>query len=114
MSKAPSGLFFGTKGERTFYGEAERIIANRVLGLNLREHPLKQIQLSPRERKRIQQKIINRTATQEEYKRYEWDKRFTKRRRNGVKTFGNKSVTVLSAEKLEREIGPRNSGKPYC
>nr|WP_272932672.1 hypothetical protein [Virgibacillus halodenitrificans] len=35
----------------------------------------------------LAEKIVNRTATKEEYKRYQWDKRFPKRRAAGVNEF---------------------------
>ncbi len=104
MSKAPSGFFSGTKGELAFYGNAENIISARTFGLDMREHPLAQKQLSSKDRKRIKQKIANRTATQKEYKQYEWDKRFRKRRRKGTKYFWKQE-----RNRLERgEKGTRN------
>ena len=39
MSKPSSGLFHGTKGDVAFHGDAESVIASRVSGLDLREHP---------------------------------------------------------------------------
>ena len=87
MSKPPSKLFQGTKGELAYYGNAEIIIAKRVVGLDLREHPLTKKQLRSVSRKRIKKKIVARTATREEYKYYMWDKRLTKRRNQGVANF---------------------------
>lgn len=87
MSKPPSGLFSGTKGGRAFFGDAESVIAGRVAGLDLREHPVSQRQLSVKSRKIIARKIEARTATREEYGRYMWDKRFAKRRKEGVEDF---------------------------
>ena len=87
MSKPASGLFHGTKGEIAFRGDAEATIASRVAGLDLREHPTPYKQLSSKQRRSIAQKVSRRTATAEEYKRYMWDKRFGKRRRDGVKNF---------------------------
>lgn len=37
----------------------------------------------------IKSKIDNRTATKAEYEAYEWNKRFSARRREGVKQFWN-------------------------
>ena len=104
MSKPASGLFHGTKGDIAFHGDAESVIASRVSGLDLREHPILQKQLSAKERRSLAQKVRNRTATREEYERYMWDKRFSKRRRNGVKTFWKQE-----RNRLERgERGTRN------
>ena len=46
MTKPESGLFRGTSGIEDFYGDAESVIAERVKGLDLREHPLQEKQLS--------------------------------------------------------------------
>ena len=49
MSKPVSGLFHGTKGERFHAGDAEAVIAERTVGLDLREHPLQNWQLSAKQ-----------------------------------------------------------------
>ena len=104
MSKPPSGLFSGTKGDVAFRGDAERVIAKRTAGLDLHEHPTAQKQLSAKARRSIAQKIRHRTATREEYERYMWDKRFGKRRRNGIKSYWKQE-----RNRLERgERGTRN------
>ena len=87
MSKPPSNLFIGTKGEVAAHGDAEKVIASRSVGLDLREHPVKMKQLSSKQRRSLAQQIKNRTATREEYARYMWDKRFKARRSEGVKAF---------------------------
>ena len=87
MSKPPSGLFSGTKGVLLFYGDAEEVIAQRVAGLDLREHPVGRKQLSAAKRRKIKEKIKARTATREEYELFEWDRRIDKRRRNGIRRF---------------------------
>ena len=87
MSNPPSGLFHGTMGEIAFRGDAESVIAKRVKGLDLREHPVTQKQLSPKTRRALAKKIKNRTATREEYNRYMWDKRFANRRKRGIKKY---------------------------
>lgn len=118
MSKPSSGLFNGTKGDTAYHGDAESVITSRVSGLDLQEHPTSQKQLSKKKRKEINEKIENRTATRDEWKIMEWDKRFAKRRKNGVKTFWKQE-----RNRLERgEAGTRNwtdeqrrailSGKP--
>lgn len=104
MPKPPSGLFIGTKGEIAFHGDAENIIASRTVGLDLQEHPTNQKQLSAKVKRSITQKIRNRTATREEYELYMWDKRFGKRRRNGIKNYWKQE-----RNRLERgERGTRN------
>lgn len=104
MSKPPSGLFHGTKGEIAFYGDAEAVIAARVANYDLQEHPLRQTQLSAKTRREIARKIQQRTATREEYNRYMWDKRFGKRRKAGIKKFWKQE-----RNRLERgERGTRN------
>lgn len=95
MSKPPSGLFHGTKGERALLGDAESVIGLRVSGLDLTPHPVKYKQLSSKSRRSIAQKIAKRTATLEEYKRYMWDKRFKKRRDAGIKNFWKQEVIRL-------------------
>ena len=40
MSKPESGLFKGTEGISDFYGDAEKIIAQGVQGLDLTPHPI--------------------------------------------------------------------------
>jgi hypothetical protein len=102
MSKPPCGLWHGTAGELAFYGDAEVVIAKRVEGLDLREHPTGRKQLSDAGRRAIAKKIANRTATREEYKRYEWDARLAKRRNNGVRLF-------WEAERDRLEAGDRGT-----
>ena len=87
MSKSDSGLFTNTNGLDDFYGDAESVIAARVVGLDLREHPTTMKQLSSKQKSNILNKIKNRTATKEEYIRYMWNQRFTKRRKTGVLRF---------------------------
>lgn len=104
MSKPPSGLFKGTRGDVSFRGDAESIIASRVAKLDLREHPVKQKQLNNKARKELKKKIDRRSATREEYKRYDWSKRFGKRRKDGVKNYWKQE-----RNRLERgETGTRN------
>ena len=67
----------------------EEIIAQRVLKAELdlipKLTPYKS--LSRGQQKKIKEKIENRTVTKEEYKRYQWDKRFSKSRAEGVNEF---------------------------
>ena len=104
MSKPPCGLWSGTIGELSFYGDAEAVIAERVAGLDLREHPVQQRQLSNASRARIRRRIESRTATREEWERYMWDKRLVRRRREGVKAFWNEERRRL----VNGEKGTRN------
>jgi len=86
MSKGKSGLFGGTVGaNEAVLSVGQVIIASRVKGLDLREHPRKS--LSVKQRKLIKEKIDNRTATPSEYNQYMSDKRFSERRKTGVNEF---------------------------
>ena len=96
MSKPPCGLWHGTAGELAFYGDAEAVIAKRVEGLDLREHPTGRKQLSDVSRRAIAKKIANRTATREEYKRYAWSKRLAARRKAGADAFWKAERTRLA------------------
>ena len=87
MTKPDSGLFKGTSGIEDFYGDAERVITERVKGLDLTPHPITQKQLSSKQRKRIRDRIKRRIATREEYQRFMWDRRFARRRKLGVNNF---------------------------
>ena len=115
MSKPSSGLFHGTKGDIAFRGDAESVIASRVAGLDLREHPTTQKQLSSKQRKTINKKIEDRKATREEWKRKEWDRRFSKRRKNGIKSFWKQERNRLErGEKAYSKLGYRTtSGDPH-
>ncbi len=87
MSKGNSGLFGGTVGaNKAALSLGQGIIASRVKGLDLREHP-REKSLSVKQRKLIKEKIDNRTATQLEYYQYMSDKRFAERRKTGVNEF---------------------------
>lgn len=104
MSKPPCGLWSGTVGERSFYGNAEEVIAERTSHLDLSEHPVGRSQLSTASRARIRERINSRTATREEYKHYRWDKRLAKRRKAGVDSFWKEERRRLS----NGEKGTRN------
>ncbi|MBO4637379.1 MAG: hypothetical protein J5685_09570 [Clostridiales bacterium] len=89
MSKSLSNHFHGTTGERRFLasqGQTEGDIINeRVQGLDLREHPVKyQSSLSKR---KIKEKIKNRTASRADYKKFDSMNRLAQRRKEGVKDF---------------------------
>lgn len=125
MSKPLSGLFRGTRGERFHMGDAETVIAERAVGLDLREHPLQNRQLSAKQVKAIRAKIVNRTATREEYEAYMWQRRFSKRRRAGIDSFWEQEADRLlaglqgtrnwSPGDIERILSgrkPRRSGRP--
>lgn len=124
MSKPPCGLWHGTAGELSFYGDAEAVIAERVTGLDLREHPVHQKQLSNASRASIKRRIESRTATREEWQRYMWDKRLTRRRKTGIQRFwaeegerlarGEKGTRNWTAEQREAILSgdkPRYNGK---
>lgn len=87
MSKGISGLFSGTSGIR--YAELQIVpdlIASRVAGLDLREHPRGK-SLTAKQRREIKDKIKNRTASRTEYTQYMSDTRFLHRRQEGVRQF---------------------------
>ena len=113
-----------TAGELSFYGDAEAVVAERVAGLDLREHPVRQKQLSNAARTRIRRCIESRTATREEWERYMWDKRLAKRRKTGIQRFwaeegerlarGEKGTRNWTAEQREAILSgdkPRYNGK---
>ena len=82
----------------------ERIISERTKGLDLEPHPTTQKQLSPKKMKELKQKITNRTITREEYEQYNWNKRFSKRRRDGVDLFWfDKRKRLMNGEAGSRE-----------
>ncbi|UYO36035.1 T7SS effector LXG polymorphic toxin [Bacillus zhangzhouensis] len=83
----------------------EEIIAQRVqkveLDLTTKVTPYKS--LSRNQQKKIKEKIENRTVTKEEYKRYQWDKRFSKRRAAGVTEFWKQEKKrILDGESTTR------------
>lgn len=84
----------------------EEIIAQRVLKAELdltpKLTPYKS--LSRDQQKKIKEKIENRTVTKEEYNRYQWDKRFSKRRAAGVNEFWKQEKKrVLDAKPTTRD-----------
>lgn len=104
MGSGTSGLYSGTVGDTTSEASAEDIIALRVVGFDLREHPIGQVQLSGKAKKVLSQKVVTRTATKEEYKRLQWDRRFSNRRKTGIKLFWKQERRRL----LRGESGTRN------
>ncbi|TXC85784.1 hypothetical protein FS935_19180, partial [Metabacillus litoralis] len=83
----------------------EDIITQRVskveLDLTPKNTPFKS--LSRDQKKKIKEKIANRTITKEEYNRYQWDKRFSKRRAAGVNEFWKQEKKrILDAEPTTR------------
>ena len=89
MSKAISNHFHGTTGEREFQNTQEQyeddIIKDRVHGLDLREHPVKH--KSSLSIKEIKRRINNRTATIEDYRKYDRMKRLSDKRKAAVNDF---------------------------
>ena len=82
----------------------EQIIAERTQGYDLEEHPVKQKQLNTSQKAELKQKLNNRTMTKEEYKRWDWNKRFDKRRKAGVDEFWSQEKQRL----LNGENGTKN------
>ena len=101
----------GSKGTGEALGNkevavGEEIIAQRVLKAELdltpKLTPYKS--LSRGQQKKIKEKIENRTVTKEEYKRYQWDKRFSKRRAAGVNEFWKQEKKrILDGEPTTRD-----------
>ncbi len=91
MSKAASGHFSGTTGTKIANKNMMKnapstdIIGNRVNGLDLREHPVKQY--SKTSLKKIREKVSSKTATREEYKKLSQATRLNARRKEGVRQF---------------------------
>lgn len=100
----------GNSGSKTVFSNTietktpETIIAERTKGLDLVPHPTTQKQLSPKKMKELKQKIADRTITREEYEQYDWNKRFTQRRNEGVESFWRDERVRLS----RGEKGTRN------
>ncbi|MBP5655358.1 MAG: hypothetical protein J6X33_07560 [Clostridiales bacterium] len=89
MSKVLSNHFHGTTGERNFpiihQQSEENTINHRIRELDLREHPVKH--KSVLSIKAIKEKVNNRTASKDDYKKYDTMRRLAKRRKKGVETF---------------------------
>jgi len=78
-----------TAGYQSGNKTAKEIIGDRVQGFDLEPHPTSNKQLSSSKMKELKNKIDSRTATREEYDLYEWNKKMTQRRSEGVKDFWN-------------------------
>ena len=77
------------------------------MGLDLQPHPIKNKQLSAKQRAKIKSKIDARTATREEYKRYQWDQRFSKRRKAGINRFWSQErERIIQNKPLTRNWTP--------
>ena len=103
MSKGNSGLFAGTTGSTiATLLHGQDIIASRVAGMDLREHPRGK-SLSAKQRKEIASRIKSRTATREEYAQYYSDRRFSKRRKEGVRQFWvQEQMRILTGKQTTR------------
>lgn len=111
MSKGNSGLFKGTIGEKNEnnigINEIINIIKERTKDLDLREHPIKNKELSKKKMKEIREKIKHKTATKEEFHNYTWNNRFKKRRDTAVENFWEEESKRLK----EGLSGTRNWSK---
>lgn len=93
MSKPLSGHYNNTTGTKNFAKQimanssARAIIALKNPHFDSREHSTKYKQLSSKKLKEYKQKELNRTLTNEEYKRLEFHKRLSKRRQLGINRF---------------------------
>lgn len=108
MSKGNSGLFKGTVGEKSEnnigINELINIIKERTKDLDLREHPIKNKELSKKKMKEIRKKIKKRTATKEEFHNYTWNKKIDKHRKEAVSHFWEEERIRLK----KRLSGTRN------
>ena len=104
---------------------AKEIIGDRVQGFDLEAHSTSNKQLSSSKMKELKNKIDSRTATREEYNLYEWNKKMSQRRREGVKDFWNQErERIISGERTTRNWSqeqipdilsgktPKYNGKP--
>lgn len=103
----------------------KQVIEQRSEVLDLKPHPSNNKQLSSAKMEEIKHKIDTRTATREEYKSYEWNKRIRKRRSDGVKKFWNqereriinnkpttRNWTPEQTEAILNGKTPKYNGKP--
>lgn len=105
MSKENSGLFKGTSGSNATIktSHKQNLIISRVTGMDLREHP-REKSLTAKQKKSVKNKISARTATRREYKKFESDRRFAERRKEGVKKFWmQERRRILNGEITTRE-----------
>lgn len=104
MSKGNSRLFSGTTGLAVAtLSHGQDIIAERVVGMDLREHPRAKA-LSAKQRRNIVAKIKSRSATREEYAKYNSDSRFAKRRKEGVRQFWvQEQMRILTGKQTTRD-----------
>ncbi|MCR4717007.1 MAG: hypothetical protein K5656_07475 [Lachnospiraceae bacterium] len=90
MSKPNSGHFTATTGNQIpdsgFHKPRQHDIINKTK-YDLREHPIKQRQLSSKKAKQLREKVKNRTITKNEYKLLAWHSRLQKRRIAGIDAF---------------------------
>ena len=93
-----------TSFETSQYRTPESIIAERTRGLDLEPHPINRPLLSGKRMQELKQKFDNRTITKEEYDLYDWNKRFTQRRNEGIESFWRDERGRLS----RGEKGTRN------
>ena len=104
---------------------AKEIISERVQGFDLEAHPTSNKQLSSSKMKELKNKIDSRTATRDEYNLYEWNKKISQRRSEGVKDFWNQErERIISGERTTRNWNqeqitdilngktPKYNGKP--
>ena len=119
MSKSNSGHFTGTNGAKisrytqssssknTILSESD-IIASRVNGLDLREHPTKYKQLSRKKMSALRKKKENRTMTKKEYREYESNKRLVQRRDKAKLEFWNQEKRrIQNGEPTTRKWTPQ-------
>ena len=97
--------FHGTTGERAFptnHSSPEGdIIKDRVQGLDLRAHPVKY--KSSLSLKEIKKRILDRTASKDDFKKLDSHSRLDKRRKKGVNEFWKQERRrIMKGEKTTR------------
>ncbi len=128
MSKATSGLFYNTKGFRSFVTSnysPEEIISNRIQNLDTKAHPLKYKILSSKIISKLKNKLINRTINKDEYYLLQSNIRLTNRRIAGVAAFWDEEANRIRigapttrewSDKQKNDImqnrRPTHNGKP--
>ncbi|MHC1748047.1 MAG: hypothetical protein AB9856_06605 [Cellulosilyticaceae bacterium] len=67
----------------------------------IKKRPTPYNTLTRKKKKELKKKIADRIIKKDEYKHYEWDRRFTNRRNRGVKRFWSAERKRLLAEEKE-------------
>ena len=100
MSKPSSGYFAGTTGSRNASKNISLDYNNNAIistkGLDTREHPTKYKQLSSKKQKALREKLKKRTLSKDEYKRLDWNRRLSIRRKAGIDSFWEREAELIT------------------